>query len=176
MTLFREQVSEYRKIRLHGEVVLTQPLSTRLMVGALCVVVAIAALWVVFGTYSRIETAPGILMTDQPSAKIFVPIPGLVTELRIQDGATVRKGDRIAVIGLDRRAESSIAVAREGIDMIDSRRIIGQSQIALSDQQRDAEVERIKGVTAAATNQITYLRNQIMLQREVFASSIRLKR
>lgn len=171
MMLFREQVSEYRKMRLHGEVVLTQPVSTRLMVGALCIVVAIAALWVVFGTYSRIETAPGILMTDQPTAKIVAPVPGLVTELLVHEGATVRKGDRLAVIGLDRRAETGSAVASEGIDTIDSRREIGRRQIALSSQQRDAEITRIKGMIAAATSQMAHLRNQIALQREAVASN-----
>jgi membrane fusion protein len=171
MSLFREQVSEYRKMRLHGEVVLTQPLSSKLMVGALFVVVAVAALWVVFGTYSRIETAPGILVTDQPSAKIIAPVPGVVTELLVEDGTLVRKGDRIAVINLDRRASTGGAVAGEGIEAIDSQRAIGQSQIALSGQQLDAERDRLNSIVNAATGQMGNLQGQIALQKEVIASN-----
>jgi hypothetical protein len=69
INLFRDEVFEARKQRLYGEVVLTQPLSTKIMVAALFAIIIIAAVWVTQGTYSRIETVPGILVTNKATAK-----------------------------------------------------------------------------------------------------------
>src|SRR5436305_781040 len=80
MSLFREEVSEYRKIRLHGEVVLSQSLSSRVMAAALIMSMAIIVTWVSLGSYARIETAPGILVTQNPSSKIVAPVPGVLRE------------------------------------------------------------------------------------------------
>jgi membrane fusion protein len=171
MSLFREEVSDYRKARLHGEVVLTQPLSTRLMVGALLVVILVIGAWVLLGSYSRIETAPGILITDEPSAKIIAPVPGIVTELRVKEGTLVKQGDQIAIINLDRRATSGAQVAGEGIEAIDSRRAIGKDQIALTAQQMAAERTRINTVISSATAQAGNLEMQLALQKEVVASN-----
>lgn len=63
MSLFRTEVLEQRRDRLHGEVVFTQPLSKKLFAGALFGIVALAAVWVSIGTYARIETVPGIVVT-----------------------------------------------------------------------------------------------------------------
>lgn len=174
MSLFREQVSEHRKVRLHGQVVLTQPLSGKLIAGGLLVVVAFFALWIFLGSYARIETAPGILITDQPSAKVIVPVPGLVTELLVEDGTLVRKGDRIAIIDLDRRGTTGGAVVSEGIDAINVQRAINQDQIALSEQQRRAETARLNNVILAARNQTASLQSQILLQKDAIVSNQRL--
>lgn len=103
--LFRDEVFEARKQRLYGEVVLTQPLSTKIMVAALFAIMIIAGVWVTQGTYSRIETVPGILVTNQATAKIYPSQQGIVTKLLVSDGAIVRKGERLAVVNLDRQGE-----------------------------------------------------------------------
>ncbi len=86
MTLFRREVVEASQDRLHGEVVFSQPLSTKLFAGALFVVLAIAAIWVSVGTYARIETIPGILVTDVPSAKVVASQPDVVVDLNVEEG------------------------------------------------------------------------------------------
>jgi len=63
MLLFRTEVLESTSNRLHGEVVLSQPLSAKLFAAALFAIIAIAGLWVTWGTYARIETVPGRLVT-----------------------------------------------------------------------------------------------------------------
>ena len=50
MSLFKIEVLEQRGNRLHGEVVFTQPLSTKLFAGSLFGIVAIAGVWVSVGT------------------------------------------------------------------------------------------------------------------------------
>jgi membrane fusion protein len=169
--LFREEVSEHRKTRLHGEVVLSQPLSTRLMVGSLFAIVAIAGAWVSFGTYARIETVPGILITDIPSTKIVAAMPGVVTELNAAEGQFVKQGDRLAVINLDRRASTGQNVASRGLDALEIRRQLTQAQVGLSSRRAAAERDRLNSVIRSAEQQITSLREQIMLQKQVVASN-----
>lgn len=169
--LFREEVTEHRKQRLHGEVVLSQPLSTRLMVGALFAAIAIAGAWVAFGSYARIETVPGILATDIPSAKVIATIPGVVTELRAAEGRLVKAGDRLAVINLDRRAAAGETIASRGLDAIAARREIAEAQVQLSGQRMAAERTRLATNISAAEQQAASLREQIALQEQVVASN-----
>lgn len=171
MTIFRQEVIENSKTRLLGEVILTQPLSIRIMVLSLIAIILLVASWLVFGTYARIESAPGILVTDQPSAKIVAPLPGVVTELLVNEGSAVHKGDRIAVINLDRKGMSGETVAGESLQALEMRSKIAKQQIALSAQHADSERTRLSNVVGLAENQATSLRSQIALQTQVVASN-----
>lgn len=171
MTLFREEVSEHRRTRLHGEVVLTQSLSTKIMVLALFAVIAIAATWISLGTYARIETVPGILVTDIPSAKVVAIAPGVVTELTAKEGQLVKQGDRLAVINLDRKVAGGAAVADRSLDALEIRRNLAEQQIGLSQRRASAERDRLNTVIGNAEQQAMSLREQIVLQEQVVASN-----
>jgi membrane fusion protein len=171
MGLFREEVSEYRKARLHGEVVLTQPLSTRIMVSALFGIIAVVGTWVSLGTYSRIETVLGILVTDIPSAKVVAIAPGVVTALTAKEGQFVNKGDRLAVINLDRKVEAGSAVAGRSLDALEARRQLTEQQIELSQRRASVERARLNSIVDNATQQSVSLRQQIALQKQVVKSN-----
>lgn len=168
--LFRDEVTDYRRTRLEGEVVLTQPLSTRIIVTVLAAAIAAAGIWLVFGNYARIEAAPGILVTDEPAAKIIAPIGGVVAELLVKEGSNVAKGDRIAVIQLDRSSASGLGVAGEGLAALKARRTLGEAQIVLSGRKQTAEQARLSMMAAAAGQQLTELRSQIALQKQIVVS------
>lgn len=171
MMLFRPEVQDHRRARLHGEVVLTQPLPTRLMVLGLFVIIAMAVTWVSLGSYARIETVPGILVTDIPSAKVVAIAPGVVTELAATEGQLVKKGDRLAVINLDRKGSSGEAVAGRSLDALEARRDLTTQQLALAQRRASAERERLNTVIGNAEQQAVSLREQIALQEQVVASN-----
>jgi membrane fusion protein len=171
MTLFRPEVSEHRKTRLHGEVVLSQPLSTRLMVGALFVIIAIAGTWVSLGTYARIETVPGILVSEIPSTKIVASVPGVIIELNAKEGQLVNQGDMLAIINLDRRASSGVQVASSGLDALEIRKQLTNEQFGLSQRRQASEQSRLSTIISAAKVQAASLRDQIILQEQVVASN-----
>jgi membrane fusion protein len=168
--LFRNEVFEARKQRLYGEIVLSQPLSTRIMVGALIAIIVIAAIWITQGSYSRIETVPGILVTDQATSKVFAPQPGVVTELTVKDGTVVTKGDRIAIIKLDRQGESGRDILGQSALSIDERMRLGEQQIGIANQRMALERQRLEGVIGSSAQQIASLDAQIDLQAQVVAS------
>jgi membrane fusion protein len=171
MSLFRPEVLEHRKSRLHGDVILSQPLSTRVMTGALFAIVAIAGLWVWFGTYARIETVQGILTTSQPTAKVLASSPGVVIELNVEEGQLVRAGERLATINLDRRATSGEGVAGQGLAAVDAQSVLTSQQGALSVRRMASERDRLERLAASAERQLVELEGQIELQTQVVASN-----
>lgn len=171
MKLFRDEVFEARKQRLYGEVVLSEPLSTKIMVGALTTVIGIAAIWITQGSYSRVETVPGILVTDQPTSKIYASQPGIVTHLAVVDGSLVKKGDRIAVIKLDRQGERGFDILNQSAASIDERLRLGEEQISIATQRVGFERERLNAVVKSSAQQVASLAHQIDLQEQVVASN-----
>lgn len=162
---------EQRSDRLHGEVVFTQPLSTKLFAGALFGIVAISAVWVNVGTYARIETVPGMLVTSVPSAKVVALQPGVVSELPVQEGQLVRKGDRLLVINSDREAAGGGDVAGRGLDSLIVRQQLSEAQVAMTGGMADAERARLATVISSAEQQAISLRDQIALQEQMVASN-----
>ncbi len=171
MSLFRKEVLEHRRLRLHGEVVLTQTLSTRFMVFALVATMVIAGIWVSVGTYARIETVPGMLTTNSPATKIVATTPGVVSKLHVIEGQYVEAGDRLVVINLDRRATSGETVAGRGLDALQTRRALMEAQIALSSQRIAAERQRMESIKLSAERQLLELRDQIDLQEQAVLST-----
>lgn len=170
-TLFRKEVSEYRKTRLHGEVVLSQPLSTKLMVGVLFSSIAIVGTWLSIGTYARIETVPGILVTAAPAAKIIPLGSGIVAELSAQEGQLVKRGEQLVVIDLDRRAVSGAQVVSSSLNTLETRRRLTHQQFEIAQQRALTERKRLHSAIENADQQASSLRQQISLQEEIVASN-----
>lgn len=141
------------------------------MVGVLFTIIFIAGTWLSLGTYARIETVPGILITDVPSAKVVAVQSGVVTELQATEGQLVKAGDRLAVINLDRRAAAGKTVASRGLEALEARRRLAQSQVGLSSRRAAADTGRLLAAMASAEDQAASLREQIALQEEVVASN-----
>ena len=171
MPLFRAEVLESTSDRLHGEVVLSQPLSTKLFAAALFAILAIAAVWVSWGTYARIETVPGRLVTSASSAKVVAPQQGVVASLAVQEGQRVERGDRLLVINSDREAAEGGDVAGRSLGAIAARQRLNEAQVAMAEGRAAADRARLSGQVSAAEAQAESLRDQISLQREVVASN-----
>ena len=142
-----------------------------MMALALVGIVGIAVIWILGGSYSRIENVHGILVTDQPTAKIYAPAAGVVTELLVKEGSLARKGDRIAIISLDRRVSSGASVAGESLEALDVRRRIGDQQIALGRARERNERARLSVAFGTAEDQAASLRAQLSMQKDMVESN-----
>lgn len=169
--LFRPEVAEARKQRLHGEIVLTQPVRAHALVLLLVAIVAIMAAWVVLGKYTRTENARGILVTDQASAKVIAIRPGQVTALLVKEGDLVRPGQRLASIQVEQTGESGGSAIGESLTAIEAQRGLAEQQVRLAGQRAASERGRLAATLAGLAQQRTDLSAQIDLQREVVASA-----
>jgi membrane fusion protein len=152
-------------------VVFTQPLSTKLFAGALVGIIAIAAVWVSVGTYARIETVPGMLVTSAPSAKVVALQPGVVSQLAVQEGQLVRKGDRLLVINSDRGSTGGGDVAGRALGALAVRQQLTEAQVAMADGRATAERDRLATIITSAEQQALSLRDQIALQEQAVGSN-----
>ncbi|MEP3423016.1 MAG: HlyD family efflux transporter periplasmic adaptor subunit [Erythrobacter sp.] len=141
------------------------------MAGALLVIVAIAAVWVTVGSYARIETVPGVLKTDIPSAKVIATQTGVVIELAVSEGQLVAQGDTLLVINSDRETAAGGDVAGRGIGALEARKGLSEFQVSLASSRAAAERSRLASVITSAEDQAASLFEQIALQDQVVASN-----
>lgn len=171
MSLFRSEFTERRQNRLHGEVVLTQPISIRILAVVLFSIIVVIGFWITLGTYARVETVSGMLVTEQPSARVFAQQEGTVAELSVIEGQKVKKGDQLLVIHSDRQLAGGGDVAGRSLEAVEARRQLSEAQLALVDTRAAAERSRLLAVISSAEVQSSNLLDQVDLQEQVVASN-----
>lgn len=90
--LFRQEVIDKRKHRLSGVVSLVQPPIFKYLAVLLLTVVVVSLVFLALGSYTRKETVTGILQPDSGLLRLSAPQAGIVTELLVQEGQQVKKG------------------------------------------------------------------------------------
>lgn len=169
--LFRPEVAEARKQRLEGEVILAQPVRAHVLTALLVAVIALAAWWIVAGTYTRSETARGLLVTDAPSAKVVALRPGQVAELTVKDGDLVRAGQRLGLVMVEQPNEQGASGIGDSLAALDAQTRLAERQSGLSLQRAAAERGRLAAIVAGLRQQRADLAGQMALQDELVASN-----
>ena len=130
--LFRPEVAEGRRQRLHGVIVLTQPVRSRAMVFVICVIAALLAGWVTLGVYTRTDLARGILLTCEGAAKFVAIRPGQVTGLEVGEGNLARPAQRLAPIRVEQDDGAGRSGVAEGLAAVEAQRRLTREQILLA--------------------------------------------
>lgn len=103
--LFRPAAMAAQRTQWHGEIVMTQPLSYRLLSWlAGCFACAVLAFGI-FGSYTKRHTAHGQLVPNTGLVKIHAQQPGIVVEERVKEGQRVKKGDVLFVLSSERKSD-----------------------------------------------------------------------
>ncbi|WP_325893242.1 HlyD family efflux transporter periplasmic adaptor subunit [Grimontia sp. NTOU-MAR1] len=96
--LYRQSVIDAQKQRLHGDVLLTQPLSISLIVAILFISLSLLVLFLNYAEYSRKETVQGYILPDRGIIKSFSQRKGIVETVHIMEGQEVEKGQPLVTI------------------------------------------------------------------------------
>lgn len=100
--LFRREALEAGSAQWLGRVQLVQPLSLRLVtVGVVAVALAVA-LFLSLAHYTRKARVDGVLVPDRGVIRLVPSAAGTVLERRVAEGQTVRAGDVLFVVALER--------------------------------------------------------------------------
>jgi membrane fusion protein len=169
--LFRAEVVEARKQRVYGEILLSHPVRTQLLVLLLCCVTALLATWVALGSYARTELAPGILLTDAPSVKVIAIRPGVVTSLLVREGDIVGPGQKLATIRLEEGNEAGSRGLGESLDAIRLQKDLAAEQVRLAAERATSDQSRNAATQAGLRQQGADLTAQINLQQQAVASA-----
>jgi membrane fusion protein len=102
LPLFRPEAVEAQTGTGLGEIILSQPISARLL-SAFSLLVALSAIVFLFvGEYTRRVRVEGFLLPEQGVLRVVPPQAGVVRELRVHEGDTVAKGDVLYVLSSER--------------------------------------------------------------------------
>ena len=170
-TLFRKEVSEHRADRLHGEVMLSQSLSSRMVTLFLVASVAAAGGFLSIGTYARTETARGVLVTASGSSKVIAARPGTVTSLFVKDGDMVTAGQRLAMVQSEQPSGTGGLYTEAGIESLQEQQRLATQRMTLSGERAASDTRRLQTVIDGLTQQRAGLKGQLELQREFVASA-----
>lgn len=98
LRLFRSEVLDARQTQWLGTVILAPRASFRLftIVGLIAAAATIALLCL--GQFTRTARVNGWLLPQEGVVRVQAPRPGIVGSLDVQEGAEVRKGDRLLTL------------------------------------------------------------------------------
>lgn len=169
MQLFRQQALDHRN-RLNGEIFLVPPVRWQAISWLLFGAVALAALFLILGSYSRTISATGMIRPSAGVASIVVPEDAVVLAILARDGEQVRQGQVIARLALPQ--------STDGRSLTEARRSAFAEQSAALDRQRQsagaAIEERRRTLSeeiASEQRQLAAVDAQIASQRALITSS-----
>lgn len=153
--LFRREALEARRTQWLGPISLAQPLPLWLLtVGAGWVALAVV-LFLVLGSYTRRSTVVGQLVPSKGLATVLAPATGVVGQLDVVEGDTLRAGQRLAVVVTPRATPQG-----------------GDTQVALErriEQRREGLVSMQSAQQSQLQAQATGLRAQLATARRELA-------
>lgn len=145
--LFRDQVIQRQRQRMHGSIVIDTPISGRVVAVVACTMLAAVVAFLCLSSITRTEEVAGQLMPDTGMLQVTVPQRGVVVDVRVRPGQVVAAGDVLAVLsgelttakGETQRAVSSLMEQRLASLGMESQRLatyFESKQAALRERKR----------------------------------------
>jgi membrane fusion protein len=165
--LFRPEVAEHRKGRLHGEISIAVPVAWHAigftMLAALVALVAFLA----GAGYARVETVTGEIALEPGVAAIVPPRPGSVAEVAVRDGQQVRAGQPLIRIRAETGLASGGTVSQRLLESLSEqdRRLLSQSSATGVAAAEDRS--RLEAQLAGLRRELISLGTQIVAQRRL---------
>ena len=145
MNIFRREALEAQHASWVGEIRLVRPLSLSLLTAAVAIAAVAVGAFLALGEYTRKVRVSGVLVPDRGVIRLLPPQDALVLERRVAEGDSVRAGDVLFVLSLDRSAvggDTQALVQRTLAERESSLRTASAQQQALLASQRTALAQR----------------------------------
>ncbi|HEX4857552.1 MAG TPA: HlyD family efflux transporter periplasmic adaptor subunit [Usitatibacteraceae bacterium] len=162
--LFRQEAIDAQREKFLGEATIARPLPlwmmTLLAAGIAVLVVAIA----VWGQYTRRERVEGVLQLDIGAAKVSFSDAGRIAELMVKEGQTVKEGDPMVRLAIERSSTGSAATgALVASELAQRRESLEKEQLRLR-ELADQQLQQVKKRASALDGEIRQLDAEIKLQ------------
>jgi membrane fusion protein len=192
-SLFRPEVLDTRHREWLGSVQLTRPVSLyTLTIFVIVAAVAVAA-FLVIGQYTRKARVTGYLVPDRGVIRLASPQPATIVESHAREGATVRQGDVLFVLGVGQSSatgdtqatiQSTLAIRERSLQAAARRQTeLEQTRLAALDRQIEGMQRELASMAGEAALQTERLRladqsraELEALHRQNFVSSAQLQR
>lgn len=184
--LFRQQAVDHQRDRLWGEVLLIQPLSLKLLTLAVCAIVTVVLLYLLWGTYARKESVQGHLVLSSGVIRLYAPRPGIIRQVLINEGDRVEAGQPLFVINGDSQLADGRQLEQLLLEEYQHKQSLLQAQLErlpatferrLADLERDAqalEEDRhwLKQQKATLNERLALIEQQLANMRQLHSRNL----
>lgn len=165
--LFRREAIEFQQYqRQWGDVVLLQPVATKLLSWLLVLAVALIIVFMAFAEYARKDTAVGYLTPSAGTARVFVPQQGVIKEVYIKEGQQVTEGQSLLRVATDQLAGSGEDVNAVTLGILTSRKDTLSRQLGAEQQRLISEGQQLTASLSNLTSEASLLASQIANQNQ----------
>jgi membrane fusion protein len=143
---------------------------------AALMILALLAGFVTLGSYTRRSTVAGHLVPVAGMMRVQTPQAGVITERRVVEGQTVRKGDTLYVLNSDRMGSGAREIQQDIGREIEQRRLSMQGEIQRNQKAQNEELVHLNRRTSALQADGQTIARQIEQQRRRVAVAEDLKK
>lgn len=167
VSLFRKEVIESRRDRLHGDVAIALPMRWQLIGYLLLVLLISAILFLSLATYSRVEIVSGAVVLDRGVAPIIPTRSGILSELAAREGMAVSRGQSLAIVRAEEDMVGGTTAPKRVLDALAEQddRLGRQSSLII--QASVAERQRLAAQRIGLSAELASIDSQIESQRRL---------
>ena len=163
--VFRREALEFQQYqRQWGEVVLLQPVSSKLLAWSLAVAVALIVAFLCIAQYARKDTAVGYLTPTAGTAKVFAPRQGVIKSVDVTEGQDVQEGQPLFRVATSQVAEDGEDVNAAMLGILTTQKMALSRQIAAEEQRTASERERLTASLSTLVSEASRLNDQATMQ------------
>ena len=164
--LFREEVLDEQRTQWLGTVLLIPRASQTLMtvLGGSAALALVSLLW--FGSYTRTAHIAGWLVPHDGLVQVFAPQAGVVTSVKVREGAEVAVGDPLFVLSGEVQSSTRGATGLEVARLLTDRRANLEEAATRRRQQRDLQTRALNQRLVALRAELAEFERNIALQRQ----------
>ena len=169
--LFRQEVIEAQRQRLHGDVLIVTPLSIAVVTACLLVALSAVGTFAVLGTYARAERVPGYLVPSKGLVRVAPPRSGVLRDARAQVRERVEAGQVLAVVQSEAPSLAGDTAAAIALQSLGDQERLLERQIRLEKDRLTRERSRLAAARDSLAAQLASFEEQRALQRELTGSA-----
>jgi membrane fusion protein len=167
LALFRQEAIEFQQDgRQWGDVMLLEPVSTKVLAWSLTTIIALIVTFLCFAHYTRKETVTGYLTPTAGTAKVFPPQQGTIRNVHIKEGDQVQKGQPLLTIQTAQIAGDGQDTNTSILNTLTRQREMLARQIIAEELRTVSERERLLALMRGIETEISHLKSQVGLQSE----------
>ena len=165
--LFRSEATHNSRQRLLGDVIIAQPLSQRLLVAFLALVVMAIIAFLASGTFARKETVVGILAPDLGIVRLNASRAGVVEAVYVHEGQLVNKGDPLISLSNTRVSSEGTIVDDQLLVAIDNQLNQLDGRESLATEKNEAAERNYLNELIGLRRESSSLNDQLQVQQEI---------
>ena len=163
--LFRQEVIDANTTRKYGEISISTPPSTRVVVLASLSIVFLTCALLRFGQYTRRESIFGVVEPTSGLLKVYAPDAGKIRRTLVKVGDPVHRGDILMTFSSERHGADGAPVQRELETQMTERLQLMAQELRNSDALANVESKSLQQTISADGSKLAMLTQQISLLR-----------